>query len=210
MQFLPFFLDQHARAHAASMSGAPERLISDALLDGLDEEQLRRRPAPRLNAIAWLLWHMARSEDVTVNVLLGDGRQVLDEGGWAARLGLSERAMGTGMSDAETEAVAARIDIAGLLAYRDAVGRRTRAVVGALPADSLAEPVAPEKLLAVEAFSDVADGARRVRGYWQGRDKLFVLTTAIATHHYLHLGEAQCVKTLLLAGASPAGSPAPR
>lgn len=196
MEFLPFFLEQHARAHAAGMSGARERLISDTLLDGLSEAQLRRR-RPRVNAIAWLLWHMARSEDVTINVLLGDGRQVLDAGGWAARLQLTQRAMGTGMSDAETEAVAARIAIPALLAYREAVGRRTREVVTALAAETLTRPIAAEKLLAVDAFTSVEDGERRVQGYWRGRDGQFVLVTGIATHQYLHLGEAQCVKSLL-------------
>jgi hypothetical protein len=180
------------------MSGARERLITDALLDGLDEARLRRRPAPRLNAIAWLLWHMARSEDVAANVLLGDGRQVLDAG-WAALLGLSQRAMGTGMHDAETEAVAARIALPALLAYRDAVGRRTRTIAAALTEEDLARPIAPERLLAADAFSDVEEGERRVQGYWRGRDVLFVLTSAIASHQYLHLGEAQCIKSLLSA-----------
>ena len=30
----------------------------------LTDDQMRRRPHPHLNSIAWLLWHMARSEDM--------------------------------------------------------------------------------------------------------------------------------------------------
>jgi hypothetical protein len=203
MELLPFFLEQHARAHAAAMAGGEERTIEDALLDGLSEAQLRRRPLPGVNAIVWLLWHMARSEDVAVNVLLGDGRQVLDEDGWAARLALSQRAMGTGMKDEQVDAVCARIAIDELRAYRIAVGRRTRTVVATLQDDDLDRPIEPQRLLAVDAFVDAEEGARRVAGYWRGRSRRFVLTNSIATHSYLHLGEAGCVRTLLRQPAAP-------
>jgi hypothetical protein len=60
--------------------GAIHTTLTDALLQDLDAAQLRRCPAPGVNAIAWLLWHMARCEDVGVNRLVSDGRQVLDDG----------------------------------------------------------------------------------------------------------------------------------
>ena len=46
---------------------------------------MRTRAGKRLNSLVWLLWHMARVEDVVVNLVVADGRQVLDDG-WALRL----------------------------------------------------------------------------------------------------------------------------
>lgn len=46
---------QHATGHLATMSGATEPLLADRALAGLGEAQLRARPAPCLNAIAWVL-----------------------------------------------------------------------------------------------------------------------------------------------------------
>ena len=53
-------------------------------------EQLRRRPVKGSNSLAWLLWHMARIEDVAVNVVVANRRQVFDEG-WAERLKVPRR-----------------------------------------------------------------------------------------------------------------------
>ena len=79
MDLLDFFLDQHAHSHAAALTGATEPYLSDQVVADLAEAQLRRRPAEGLNPIAWLLWHLARCEDVTVGVLLTARGQVLDE-----------------------------------------------------------------------------------------------------------------------------------
>ena len=70
MDRLDYVLEQHAHSHAAALTGAAEPMLSDQVLAGPGEEQLRLRPAPGLNSIAWLLWHIARSEDVMVGVLL--------------------------------------------------------------------------------------------------------------------------------------------
>ena len=117
MELLDYLLEQHAHSHAAALTGATEPMLSDQVLAGLTEEQLRLRPAPGLNSIAWLLWHIARSEDVMVGVLLTERGQVLDEGGWFARLNIPHRDMGTGMDDAGVTAVSAQLDIAALLSF---------------------------------------------------------------------------------------------
>jgi DinB superfamily len=67
----------------------------------LTEDQMRLRPHPHLNSIAWLLWHMARSEDMGVNRLIANGPDVLTRDGWASRLDLLRRDMGTRMTDDE-------------------------------------------------------------------------------------------------------------
>ena len=197
MELVDFLLEQHARSHAAAMVGAGERMAEDQLLDGLNEDQLRLRPARGLNSIVWLLWHMARSEDVAVNLLLAGRPQVLDEDVWLERLGIDRRDMGTGMSDEEVATVGARLDIAALRAYRAAVGRRTREVMRGLRDHELDEPIDAERLLAAGAFPNAADGARRVATYWHGRPKRYIVTSSITTHSYLHLGEATCIKTLV-------------
>src|SRR2546425_10047833 len=63
MDWLGFFLLRYGDLHG--------RLVED-LLAGLSEDQVRRRPDPRVNTIAWLLWHAARIEDVGVNGLVAD------------------------------------------------------------------------------------------------------------------------------------------
>lgn len=87
-------LAQHASVHSAQVAGGQ---LADGILGGLSDDQMRVRPGKGLNSLAWLLWHMTRTEDVGVNVVVTDGRQVLDEG-WTERLGIARRDIGTGMT----------------------------------------------------------------------------------------------------------------
>src|SRR5262245_18334315 len=103
-------------------------------LPSADDDQLRRRPHPQLNSIAWLLWPMAQSEDIGINRLIADRPDVLTGDGWASRLDLSRRHMGTGMMDDEVAEFRARVNTAALRAYSAAVGRRIQEVVRGLPA----------------------------------------------------------------------------
>lgn len=124
-----FFLLQHARLSAQIQ----ERFSQ------LTDAQMRLRPHPHMNSIAWLLWHMARSEDMGINRLVANRPHVLEEEGWARRLHLSRQDMGTGMTDEEVSEFSARVDTAERRAYHAAVGRRTQEVVRGLRPEELDE-----------------------------------------------------------------------
>jgi DinB superfamily len=81
--------------------------------------------------MAWLVWHMARYEDI-LNLLLVGRPQVLDEEHWLPRLNLSVRDVGTGMGDDEVSDLSARLDLSALRDYYIAVERRTVDVVRSL------------------------------------------------------------------------------
>ncbi len=77
LELVDFLLEEHARSHVTEMTGASEPMTEDQLLDELTAAQLRLRPFPVQISIAWLLWRLARSEDVTINMPVADRRQVL-------------------------------------------------------------------------------------------------------------------------------------
>lgn len=131
MNALQFFLLRYEVLHATT---GPQSI--DSLFSTLSEAQLRDRPRPDLNSIAWIVWHMARAEDFGVQRFVGHRPQVFDQEVWMARLHVPLRHCGTAMTDEEVSDLSARIDLAALRAYWAAVGRGTLAVVHALhPAD---------------------------------------------------------------------------
>ena len=91
--------------------------------DGLDERALHHRPGGTGNPIGWLLWHVARGQDLQVAGLSGRP-QVWEE--WQDRLGMSQGLddIGYGHSSAEVDAVRVA-DPAGLVDYQRAVARAT-------------------------------------------------------------------------------------
>jgi hypothetical protein len=171
-------------------------LLIDDLLRGLTDEQVRGRPQPGVNTIAWLLWHMARIEDVGVNRFVSDRPQVLED--WRDRLGVARRDVGTGMTDAAVDDLSGRVDLRALRGYWDAVAARTRDVVGALRPPDLESAVAGERVRHVVAAEGiVAPGQDWLTEFWAGgRSRGWVLSQMPFLHVYGHCFEARVAKGL--------------
>jgi hypothetical protein len=59
--------------------------VFDELMDGLTKEAFTVMPTLKDTAIAWNIWHIARIEDITANILMDVGKQVLNNA-WLKRL----------------------------------------------------------------------------------------------------------------------------
>ncbi len=187
------FLDQHSAMHSAAVGGN-KMSAAERTFGGLTDEQMRVRPREDLNSLAWLMWHIARAEDIVVNPVLAGRSQVFDDT-WMKRLGITRRDLGTGMTSAEVTELTRQIDLGALREYRDAVGGRTREVVGGFkPQDweglVTAEPV--ERVAAEGAF-----GARRemLVKVFPGRPRAMVLSSIALFHSSGHMGEAATVRS---------------
>ena len=173
------------------------RVLTDPAIEQLGEAQMRGRPHPGANTIAWLIWHMARIEDVGVNRLVDDRPQVLEDG-WVARLGVGRRDVGTGMSDAEVDELSRRVDLDALSGYWDAVTRRMPEVVANLRGSDLGAIVPKERVERVAtAEGAVAPGAEWLTEFWAaGRTRAWVLAQTPLLHVYGHYFEARAVAGL--------------
>ena len=56
---------------AAKVAGAEPWSFEDAVLDDMTEERIRRVPRNCEHSVAWIIWHIARCEDITMNLLVG-------------------------------------------------------------------------------------------------------------------------------------------
>jgi hypothetical protein len=187
------FLDQHAAVHSAAVAGnkmsAAERAFA-----GLSDEQMRVRPREDLNSLAWLMWHIARAEDIMVNQVL-NGRAQIFEDGWAKRLGITRRDFGIGMTSAEVAELTRQIDVGALREYRDAVGRRTREIVSSFKAPDWDGQVSAEGM---QAAADAGGFGVRTEGLlkaFTGRPRTAVLTGIALFHPAGHMGEAATVRS---------------
>lgn len=197
MDALSFFLAQHASVHAGDVGGRESYF--DRALRGLTDTDMRARPGKGRNSVVWLLWHMARTEDVTANLVVSDGHQVLNDD-WAKRMNVPWRIIGTGMSDGEVEELTARADVAAVRAYRTAVGRQTRAAIEALRPEAWGEMVGladTARAAAAGAFRPNTGWVEGV-GYkpWQDQSRSERLGGAALRHNAMHLGEIVTVRGL--------------
>jgi DinB superfamily len=197
MDTLSFFLVQHGQLH--SLDVATGASYADRVFAGLTDDQMRARPGNGLNSLIWLLWHMARTEDVAVNIVVSDGRQVLDDD-WTRRMNVPWRTIGTGMTDADVGDLTARADVDAVRAYRAAVGRRTQDVVRALRPEEWNEMVGFTDTARAASAGAFAPNTAWVDGVgykpWQGHSRAAQLAGSAIRHNAMHLGEAVTVRSL--------------
>jgi len=197
VDLLAFFLSQHAAVHAREVSGRafPAQLV----FDGLSDHQMRLRPGEGLNSLVWLLWHMARTEDAAVNLVVRAGGQVLDDE-WVQRMDVPWRTIGTGMRESDVAELTRRADVEAVRAYRAAVGRRTEEVVRSLPYPAWDEILGRSdtaRAAAAGAFAPNTPWADDT-GYkpWQGHSRAAQLASSAIGHNAMHLGEAVTIRSL--------------
>ena len=200
MYLLSYFEMQHLDSHASDVYGRPT--FVDRVFGAPSDAQMRARPAKGVNSLVWLLWHMARTEDVAVNLVVSAGSQVLDDA-WARRMNVPGCDMGSGMTDDEVDDLTARADIAAVRAYRSAVGLRTREVVRALRPEAWDEIIGETEIarLATAMGQDHRDPV--FRDYrpgqehpWLGVPRARRLSSAAVGHNRVHLGEAVTISGL--------------
>ena len=74
-------------------------------LDGLEPRELFWQPAPGINHIGFLLWHLVRDEDVIISEAILKRAEIWRSQTWAETLGLNPAEQGTGLDSARLESL---------------------------------------------------------------------------------------------------------
>ncbi len=111
--------------------------LVDGAVDGLDTTTLAASPAPGINTVGWLVWHLTRVQDHHLAEVL-DQEQVWVTGDWAARFGLDADPSNTGYGHDPDEVAAVAPDgPEACTGYLAAVAARTEAFLRSLGPDDL-------------------------------------------------------------------------
>ena len=174
-------------------------MMTDRLLAELTDAQLRARPHGQ-NSIAWLLWHVARAEDIGINAFAYDRPQVFDEGEWAKRIDSGRRDLGTSMTSDEVTAFSGRVDLGALRDYCRAVGDRTLETILRDGSRDWEDPVDPARMRRI-IRNDGDYGPRvdtdRVETFYAGMTRGWAFGHLALTHTFGHFGEATVVRGML-------------
>ncbi len=192
------FLKLHAMVHAAVMSQSGLYSFDDELWQDLSEANARIIPPKGEHSIAWMMWHTARCEDITMNLLVAGEAQVLHSGGWLEKMNISTRDTGNAMNPAEIAAFSAAVNVQAVRAYRVAVGRRTREIAGQLTAAALKQKMEPARMQRITEEGAVVEEAHWLIEYWGGRTVAGLLSMPATRHIFVHLNEATRVKQAIL------------
>ena len=160
------------------------------MLNGLTDEQMRVRPREDLNSIAWLVWHIARAEDIFLNPVLAGRDQVFDDA-WMKRLGVESEGLRDRHEERRGQRSQRSINLDALREYRDAVGKRTRELVGGFQPQDWEGQIQQS---AVERAAGEGAFAPPVVQAFTGRPRMAVLSGLALFHPAGHFGEATTVR----------------
>lgn len=191
---IQLFLRQHATLHSVTMADSQTSSLEDEVLDDMPDAQVRRIPSNCEHSVAWCIWHIARIEDIAMNILVADSQQILHQDDWSSQLEIQFRDSGNAMDKEAVVELSRRINIQMLRSYRVAVGRRTREIVQGLGPEALEQKVVPSRLQRVKDEGAVVAAADGVVEYWGKRNVAGLLLMPATRHNLVHLNEALRLK----------------
>ena len=170
--------------------------LAGGVLGLIPAERLRERVDGGGIAPVYVLWHLARHQDVAVNGVLRGADAVVD--GWVDRLGIDED-LWRGLAEGEDADLVDVLDPEAVGGYTLAVMERT---AGWLEEQGLpAMDGRPDTAAALEAIGTPADRFDWLYSMWDGKPVSWFLQWSAVGHGFNHLGELVSIRNRM--GLSP-------
>lgn len=200
VQTIKLFLDHHALLYSSKMSKIRINTLEDIVLENVDESNLRKYPVcarDTKNSIVWHLWHIARVEDMTMNILVADSQQVIHSEHWLQKMNIRFTHSGNSMSDDDIAELSSLINIESLLEYRIAVGKQTRQIVSSLKPGEFRNKVQVSRIERLFDEKAILREASGIAEYWSTKTIAGLLLMPATRHNFLHLNKCIRIKDQL-------------
>ncbi len=170
--------------------------LAGGVLKLIPPERMRERVDGGGIAPVYVLWHLARHQDLAINGVLRGTEEVVH--GWAERLGITDD-LWRGLAEGEDGDLVKLLD-------PEAVGKYTLAVVeattGWLTDDGLpALERVPDATAALGAIGTPSDRFDWLYAMWEGKPASWFLQWSAVGHGFNHLGELVSIRNRM--GLSP-------
>lgn len=186
--------DSERTRTGVSRRAEPMWSFEDELLHDLTAAEIRQIASGGQHSIAWILLHLARIEDITMNLLVAGTGQLFTRQGWAKKMKIAVLHSANRMDGTDVAELSKTIDIKALRAYRAAVGKRTRQIVQKLQAADFQRKVDPARIERVLREGAVSPEALEITKYWGKKTLAGLLLMPPTRHCILHLNEGMRVK----------------
>ncbi len=188
-------MDMHKFVHLSSMLSTKEETLEDQVWEGLKDEDLEVMPTVKDVTIAWNLWHITRIEDLTINLLVQNGSQILDAS-WLNKLNTEVKDTGNAMTDEEILSFSKSVNKTELKNYRNAVGHQTQQVLSKLTLSEVKRKVTAEGLARIRTEGGVTEALDSLwlLDFWGKKDVAGILQMPITRHQIVHLNDSLKLK----------------
>ena len=117
-------------------------MFLDKALDGLTQEEIAWRPGTECNSIAFILWHLSRTEDIHIIRHLQGKTDIYEAEGWREKMGTPPNEDGWGYTLEQLEAWPVP-ELEDLWGYANSVRQKTLTYLDSFPEEQLSETFGP-------------------------------------------------------------------
>jgi len=183
------FLELHARLHLSEISNTEHNEV-DALIGDLMNNEYAIMPTAKDETIAWVIWHIARIEDLTMAILVAGEEQLFNDE-WKQKLNSPITDTGNALCDNEIINLSKSLVVQELLNYRNEVGKRTRQIVKSLLIDAIRRKVSPQGLdkILLEGGVTKQEESIWLLDFWGKKDIAGILLMPPTRHVMLHMND---------------------
>ena len=171
--------------------------LHEQVLAHVPIERHRERVDGGGSTLTFLLWHLARHQDLAVNGVVRERPQVIDA--HRAAVGADGLAPGDGLAESEDPSMTAGLDPDAVLAYHAAVSSETGSWLRGLDADDLDR--VPESGIALTDAGVAHDEFPWLHRMWDAKPVSFFVMWEVVGHGVTHLGEMVSMRNRM--GLSP-------
>ena len=188
-------LKMHKFLHLSEITSSNEITLADDVWNDLSEEDFEIMPTVKDVTIAWNIWHITRIEDLTINILVKDQKQVLDET-LLNQLQVTVKDTGNAMTDDEIINFSKSVNKQELKNYRNAVGKQTQQILATLTQEDLKVKITSDRLERIRLEGGVTDHPDSIwlLDFWGKKDVSGILQMPITRHQIVHLNDSLKLK----------------
>ena len=191
------FNEQHSVLHSRQALSNSEWSYEDLIFDGLNEKNIRVIPEGFEHSIAWILWHMARIEDASMNILVAGLPQILNKNKWFNKLEVPYKDCGFAMTPEGVMKLSKAININNLREYRSTVSKKTQEIMSQTKPEDMGKKVDPLRIQRVMDEGVVNEAGSGLLKYWGNQTIAGILLMPPTRHCLNHLNECLKIKNSL-------------
>ncbi|MFR3728556.1 DinB family protein [Lacrimispora sp.] len=183
------FLMLHAKLHLSEISGTEQNEV-DNLINDLSHNEYAIMPTVKDETIAWVIWHIARIEDLTMSILVANENQLFTDK-LKQKMNAPITDTGNALSDDEIISLSKNLIMQEVLHYRNEVGKRTRQIVKKLKPEDMKRKVSSQGLEKILRDGGVTSQEKSIwlLDYWAKKDIAGILLMPPTRHVMLHIND---------------------
>jgi hypothetical protein len=187
-----FILELHKEVHVSEVSGSTSETMEDLIWHKFNEQLFRTATDSKGRNVLYGIWHSARIEDITLNLLVAGKEQLFETQNWQSKIKSPIKHTGNSLNKDEILAFSKSINIEALKAYRIAVGKNTRQIVSGLQAGEFNEKVIKQNLPLIleQQAVDNVESANWLIDFWGRKNKAGIILMPALRHNLTHINES--------------------